>query len=131
MGRVDKGGESVNLVFKLDGVICAEAEDYEKCRPLANVTEFMQWLKKESHHITIWASRPNNLGTKLDTEKWLSLHQIPYDRLLFDRPTEPIFVNDTPPNAKYYRDFGDNTVVAMLFDEWVEEIKSSSGIVQC
>ena len=128
MDRLGKGCESMNLVFKLDGVICTKATIYENCRPLANVTEFMQWLKKEEHHITIWASRPNDLGTKLGAEKWLSLHQIPYDRLLFDRPREPIFVNDTPPNAKYYRDFGDNAVVAMLFDEWIEEIKSLSGV---
>ena len=46
----------MNLVFKLDGVICNEEDILlmKHCRPLINVTEFMQWLKNEGNHITIW-----------------------------------------------------------------------------
>ena len=124
-------GDIMNLVFDLDGVICSpplgvsphQYPNYEHCLPLANVTEFMQWLKNKHHHITIWCARPNDLNTKLSTEEWLKLNQIPYDRLLFDRPREPIFVTDTPPNAKYYSDWGDNGIVSMLFDEWKGDIK--------
>jgi uncharacterized HAD superfamily protein len=125
----------MNLVFDLDGVICsppsglapAQSVLYEHCLPLVNVTEFVQWLKKENHHITIWCSRPNDLGTKLATEEWLKMNQIPYDRLLFDRPQDPIFVSDTPPNAKYYNDWGDNGIVSMLFDEWIKEVNTNAG----
>jgi len=113
----------MNLVFALDGVICLPTTHYDEARPLANVTEFMQWLKERDYHITIWAERPNTLSSKISTEKWLKLHQIPYDRLLFDRPTDPIFVDETPPNSKYYKHFGDNSVVSILFEEWVEELK--------
>ena len=116
----------MNLVFNLDGVICSppsgllphQYPDYEHCLPLANVTEFMQWLKKKNHHITIWCARPNDLGTKLSTEKWLEINQLPYDRLLFDRPQSPIFVDETPPNSKYYNAVGDNGIISMLFEEW-------------
>jgi len=113
----------MNLVFGLDGVICTvphpfDPPRYDDCLPLANVTEFMQWLKKKNHHITIWSTRLNDLASKIATEKWLELNQIPYDRLLFDRPNNPIYVDETPPNSKYYRGVGDNNVVSMLFEEW-------------
>jgi hypothetical protein len=87
----------------------------------------MQWLEKKNHHITIWCSRSNELGTKMATEQWLKTHQIPYDRLLFDRPKEPIFVSDTPPNAKYFSDWGDNGIVSMLFEEWIKEVNTNAG----
>ena len=124
----------MNLIFDLDGVICvppsglarAQSILYEHCLPLANVTEFMQWLKKENHHITIWCSRHNDLGTKMATEEWLKTNQISYDRLLFDRPSEPVYVLDTPPNAKYYADFGDNSIIEMLFNEWKEEVYNNA-----
>jgi len=116
-------GDTMNLVFGLDGIICTPIARYGEARPLANVTEFMQWLKKKDHHITIWAERPNTLESKISTESWLKMHQIPYDRLLFDRPSDPVFVDETPPNSKYYRYYGDNSVVSILFEEWIEAIK--------
>ena len=114
------GGETLNLIFNLDGVICNQEDPLlmKHARPLINVTEFMQWLKNEDHHITIWCERENTLEMKMMTEDWLLINQIPYDRLIFDRPTEPIFVSDTPPNAKYYKDWGDNDVVSLMFEEW-------------
>ena len=114
----------MNLVFKLDGVICNEEDDLLKkhCRPLVNVTEFMQWLQNNNHHITIWCERENTLEMKMMTEQWLELNQIPYDRLIFDRPKNPVFVDETPPNARYYRAWGDNQIVDMLFEEWKEWI---------
>jgi hypothetical protein len=78
----------------------------------------MQWLKKEGHEITIWCQRPNDLAVKLRTEGWLKDHQVPYGRLLFDRPIEPIYVNETPCNAQYFDYDEDTRTVAMLFEEW-------------
>jgi len=114
----------MNIIFNLDGVICNEEGKLlmKHCRPLVNVTEFMQWLVKMEHHITIWCERENTLEMKLMTENWLKINQIPYDRLIFDRPHNPIFVNDTPPNSKYFKDWGDNDVVSLLFEEWKEWI---------
>jgi len=110
----------MNLIFNLDGVICNEEDVLlmKHCRPLVNVTEFMQWLVEEGHHITIWCERENTLEMKMMTEDWLLINQIPYDRLIFDRPKEPVYVSDTPPNAKYLRGWGDNEIVAAMFEEW-------------
>ena len=85
----------------------------------------MWWLQNEGHKITIWSNRPNSLDYKLATEEWLKLHQIPYNRLLFDRPSNPIFVNDTPPEAQYFKSEGDNETIAYLFDEWKKVVQNT------
>ena len=119
----------MHFVFDMDGVICTPAKgiqfgivDYvENCKPITNVSEFMHWLKKENHLIIIWCNRPNDLAVKLATEEWLRLNEIPYNRLLFDRPDSfPIFVNETPSNAKYFDYDDDVRVTAELFEEWKE-----------
>ena len=89
---------------------------------LINVIEFMQWIKGNGHHITILTRRDNTLESKYITEQWLELQQVPYDRLLFDRPKDAIFVDETPPNAKYHNNIGDNSIISMLFEEWKEWI---------
>tara|TARA_R110000824_G_scaffold8456_1_gene38537 strand:+ start:6007 stop:6363 length:357 start_codon:yes stop_codon:yes gene_type:complete len=113
----------MNIIFNMDGVICEKTtpELMKHAHPLVNVTEFMQWLAKE-HHITIWCERENTLEMKMMTEEWLYINQIPYNRLIFDRPNDPVFVDETPPNAKYYHAWGDNQTVSMLFEEWKEWI---------
>ena len=118
----------MKFVFNLDGVICTPpkgvqfglVEYIKHSKPIVNSIEFMQWLKKD-HHITIWTNRPNDLAVKFATENWLDLYQVPYDRLLFDRPDDAIYVNETPSNAKYFTYDDDITVVAQLFEEWKKE----------
>ena len=126
MVRFCEEGATMNLVFKLDGVICKNENDrmlWKHSTPLFGVVGFMQWLKEQGHHITIWCQRPNELEIKLMTEAWLLTEQIPYDRLLFDRPISAIFVDDTPPAAKYYKAYKDNDVIAMLYEEWKKNEK--------
>ena len=121
----------MKLVFNLDGVICTPPkgiqfgiiEYIEKSKPIANAVEFMVWLHKQ-HDIVIWTNRPNDLAVKFATEQWLDLHQVPYNRLLFDRPDDAIYVNETPANAKYYAYDDDVKVVAELFEEWKKEWKN-------
>ena len=116
----------MHLVFQLDGVICKPEDKllWKHAQPLMNVVEFMQWLSDRDHHITIWCTRPNTLEVKLMTEQWLQLQQVPYDRLLFDRPDDAIYVNETPSNAKYYAYDDDVKIVAELFEEWKKEWKN-------
>ena len=118
----------MKFVFNLDGVICTPPkgiqfgiiEYIENSKPIANSIEFMQWLHKEND-IIIWTNRPNDLAVKFATEQWLDVNQVPYDRLLFDRPDDAIYVNETPSNAKYYAYDDDVKVVAELFEEWKQE----------
>ena len=121
----------MNIVFLMDDVICSPHEDYNNCKPIENVVEFMQWLIiEQGHHITIWCERESTLEMKMMTEDWLLINQIPYDRLLFDRPKEPIYVSDTPPNAKYFTGWGDNEIVAAMFEEWKKWITEQERLEQ-
>ena len=122
----------MKFVFDLDGVICTPPkgiqfgviEYIENSKPIANAIEFMTWLKQKEHDIVIWTNRPNDLAVKFATEQWLDLHQVPYQRLLFDRPDDAIYVNETPNNARYYAYDDDVKVVAELFEEWKKEWKN-------
>ena len=124
----------MHFVFDLDGVICTPAKgikfgivDYVKsCKPIANVSQFMHWLRGNNHLIVIWCNRPNDLAVKIATENWLELNEIPYDRLLFDRPDYPIFVNETPANAKYFNYDENVSIIAELFEEWKKCITENS-----
>jgi hypothetical protein len=84
------------------------------------------WIKK-NHHITIWCERPNDLSVKIQTEKWLELHQVPYDRLLFDRPSSYVNVDETPSHAKFYKHLGDLGIVAEMYEEWKNERQRESS----
>ena len=122
----------MKLVFNLDGVICTPPkgiqfgiiEYIKNSKPIVNSIEFMQWLHKDND-IIIWTNRPNDLAVKFATEQWLDVNQVPYDRLLFDRPDDAIYVNETPSNAKYYAYDDDVKVVAELFEEWKKEWKEN------
>ena len=116
----------MNLVFNLDGVICTPPKGIEvgvysyigSCLPIEDTNEVMQWCKKNGHHITIWAERPNDLAVKVATETWLEMNQVPYDRLLFDRPDSYIDIDEAPSHAKFYKHIGDMSVVAEMYEEW-------------
>jgi len=116
----------MNLVFSLDGVICTPPKGIEvgvysyigSCLPIEDTNEFMQWCKKNGHHITIWAERPNDLAVKVATETWLEINQVPYDRLLFDRPDNYVDIDEAPSHAKFYKHIGDMSVVAEMYEEW-------------
>ena len=90
----------------------------ESCLPIEDTNEFMQWCHRKGHHITIWAQRPNDLAVKVATEAWLQMNQVPYDRLLFDRPETFIDVDEAPAHAKFYKHITDMSVVAQMYEEW-------------
>ena len=121
----------MKFVFNLDGVICTPpkgiqfgiVEYIENSKPIVNAIEFIQWLYKD-HDVVIWTNRPNDLAVKFATEQWLDFHQVKYNRLLFDRPDDAIYVNETPSNAKYFAYDDDVKIVAELFEEWKKEWKN-------
>ena len=116
----------MNLVFNLDGVICTPPRGMkvgiythmESCLPIEDTNEFMLWCHKKGHHITIWAQRPNDLAVKVATQTWLEINQVPYDRLLFDRPDDYIDIDEAPSHAKFYKHIDDLGVVAQMYEEW-------------
>ena len=125
----------MNLVFNLDGVICTPPKGMqlgiythmESCLPIEDTNDFMQWCKKNGHHITIWAQRPNDLAVKVATQTWLELNQVPYDRLLFDRPDDYIDIDEAPSHAKFYKHIDDLGVVAQMYEEWKNDRQKESS----
>ena len=125
----------MRLVFDLDGVICTPPKGIQygvvtwvdKCLPIEDTNEFMQWCHKKGHHITIWAQRPNDLAVKVATEAWLEMNQVPYDRLLFDRPETFIDIDEAPAHAKFYKHITDMSVVAQMYEEWKNDRQSKSS----
>ena len=125
----------MNLVFNLDGVICTPPKGVqlgiythmESCLPIEDTNDFMQWCKKNGHHITIWAQRPNDLAVKVATQTWLELNQVPYDRLLFDRPDDYIDIDEAPSHAKFYKHITDMSVVAQMYEEWKNDRQKESS----
>ena len=125
----------MRLVFNLDDVICTPAKgiqygivEYIKhCRPIEDTTEFMLWLRHNQHHITIWCERPNDLAVKMATEEWLRLNQVPYDRLIFDRPSNFVNVEEVPSHAKFYKHLGDLGIIAEMYEEWKNERQRKSS----
>ena len=125
----------MNLVFNLDGVICTPPKGMqlgiythmESCLPIEDTNDFMQWCKKNGHHITIWAQRPNDLAVKVATQTWLQLNQVPYDRLLFDRPDDYIDIDEAPSHAKFYKHIDDMGVVAQMYEEWKNDRQKESS----
>ena len=99
----------MKLVFDLDNVICTPPkgikfgviEYINNAKPIEDVAEFMAWCY--DRHAT---------------EKWLELHSIKYHRLLLDKPDNPVYVNETPSHAKFYKHLGDLGIVAELYEEW-------------
>ena len=125
----------MNLVFNLDGVICTPPKGVqlgiythmESCLPIEDTNDFMQWCKKNGHHITIWAQRPNDLAVKVATQTWLEMNQVPYDRLLFDRPDDYIDIDEAPSHAKFYKHIDDLGVVAQMYEEWKNDRQKESS----
>lgn len=110
-----------NYVFAMDGVLCTPCDDFmeaHNCKPIVNAIEFLNWLVKEGHHITIWCERTNELSWVMATREWCSKYGVLYNRLLFDKPKMPTFVNETPCNASDYNYDNDVGEVALLFEEW-------------
>ena len=122
----------MKLVFSLDNVICTPPKgiqygivDYiNNAKPIEDVAEFMSWAY-DKHEIIIWAERPNDLAVKLATEEWLKIHGIKYHRLLLDRPNNPVFVDETPSHAKFYKHIGDLSITSRLYEEWKDERKKN------
>ena len=122
----------MKLVFNLDDVICTPPKGINfgitqyiaNSLPIEDTNEFMRWCKYNNHHITIWCERENTLACKMETEDWLDINQIPYNRLLFDRPRKAIFVDETPSNCQYFgTDSNDVFIMSELFKEWKEYVR--------
>ena len=87
------------FAFDLDGVLCQHIrnnhpEDILKVNPIDKWVNVLKELKEKKHEIVIFTRRgilPK--GRKLTIE-WLKKHNIPYDKLITNKPHYTMLIDD-------------------------------------
>lgn len=89
----------------LDNTLCyTNGSDYENSIPNKTRIDFVNSLKNEGHHITIWTGRGGNSGNdwrKL-TEEQLKEWEVLYDDLLIGKPCYDCYIDDKSFNVDSY-----------------------------
>lgn len=90
--------------FDMDNTICTSIrrnhpEDILKVKPRENVIKIMRELKNKGHEILIFTRR-NACGKNARklTIQWLRKHDIPYDKLITNKPHFDILIDDRAYN---------------------------------
>ena len=93
---------SKKYFIDLDNTLCStEKSDYNNSKPILERIEYVNELKKNGNHITIWTARGANSGID---HKELTLNQldkwnIQYDELLMGKPNYDIYIDDKSFNV--------------------------------
>lgn len=94
------------IVFDLDGTICTQQKsgEYHNAKPIQQVVDLVNDLKRKGEHITIFTARGMNTfnsdANKCDnvyrelTETWLKTYGVSYDVLKFGKPPADLYVDD-------------------------------------
>ncbi len=81
----------MNIGIELDNIISSAVTNFMAmpevmdAKLLNGSKEALDKIKAMGHTITIYTSRDASLGP--DTETWLGINKIPYDRIIFNKPT--------------------------------------------
>lgn len=93
-------------VMDLDGTICTlvVGKAYETALPFYSIIEWMKARKDEGDRIIIHTARGMNTydgdaaaaenAMRPLTEEWLSKHHVPYDKLIFGKPSGDAYIDD-------------------------------------
>lgn len=87
--------------FEIENIVCTplerltNIEEVKNCKPIEETINLIREIKQAGHQIILYTKRDSSLGQ--ETENWLSRHKVPYDRIMFNRPSTPIlfFSNDS------------------------------------
>jgi quercetin dioxygenase-like cupin family protein len=86
----------------LDNTLCnTKNSNYNSSTPILERVEYVNNLKKEGNHITIWTARGATSGIDHSdlTKKQLSEWNICYDELLMGKPNYDIYIDDKSFNV--------------------------------
>ena len=89
----------------LDNTICYTTNgNYNESIPIIERIKYVNKLKEDGNHITIWTARGGN--TNIDysdlTKKQLNEWNIQYDELLMNKPNYDIYIDDKSFNVDTY-----------------------------
>jgi quercetin dioxygenase-like cupin family protein len=86
----------------LDNTLCyTNNSNYSESKPINERINYVNQLKNEGHHITIWTARGATSGidhselTKLQLKEW----NVNYDELLLNKPNYDIYIDDKSFNV--------------------------------
>lgn len=88
------------IAIDIDDTLCNSIrrnfpEDILKVRPRKNIVNELQDLSRKGCTIIIFTGRKSsNNKAKEYTEKWLKKHNIPYDKLIMDKPSYTILIDN-------------------------------------
>jgi mannose-6-phosphate isomerase-like protein (cupin superfamily) len=86
----------------LDNTLClTEESNYFGSKPLQQRIKYVEKLKEEGHHITIWTARGSSSGIdhRELTEKQLKEWNVPYDELIMGKPRYDCYIDDKSFNV--------------------------------
>jgi quercetin dioxygenase-like cupin family protein len=86
----------------LDNTLCnTKNSNYINATPILERIEYVNNLKKEGNHITIWTARGANSGINHHelTKKQLAEWNVQYDELLMGKPDYDIYIDDKSFNV--------------------------------
>ena len=87
----------MNIGIELDNIISSAVTNYMSMSEVMDAEllnsskEALDKIKAMGHTITIYTCRDASLGP--DTETWLQNNKIPYDRIIFNKPTLDITID--------------------------------------
>lgn len=93
---------SKKYFIDMDNTLCfTENSDYESSKPITERINYVNELKNNGHHITIWTARGSTSGIdhKDLTMKQLAEWNVKYDELLMKKPSYDIYIDDKSFNV--------------------------------
>ena len=108
------------IAFDIDGTICQpirnkQEQDILKVYPYLNMISLIKNLKKEGHKIIIFTRRGNLKNGRKLTIKWLKKWNIPYDKLITNKPHYDLFIDDKAEN--YSRKYWSSKLIKRIIEE--------------
>ncbi len=128
----------MKVCFDLDGVLC-HGRPYAEAVPDLEAIEYLRHLYDQGHIILIYTARgmggaANNVGRAVACNAMLTLEQldlwnIPYDEVLFGKPTYDILIDDkSVSNLEQLKHLmGTNHVYGIVAQPWRTNDTLSSG----
>ena len=95
----------VKYFFDLDNTLCiTSGNNYFNSTPIKERIEYVNRLKSEGNHITIWTARGSKSGIdhRELTMKQLTEWNVCYDELLLGKPDYDIYIDDKSFNVDQY-----------------------------
>ena len=90
------------VCFDIDGVVATGTVEevysdkagwaYDKCTPISKTLELIKKLHENGCDIVLMTARYEEDREK--TEKWLKQYEVPYSKLIMDKPNADLYIDD-------------------------------------